>query len=63
MVVEQATYREGALDTSPGGTRSGRRRIEHGEKASSEAFLRRDPALTQKLVFLFRKTDTKTYQF
>lgn len=33
------------------------------KKASSEAFLRRDPALTQKLVFLFRKTDTKTYQF
>jgi len=31
------------------------------EKASAEAFLRRDPALTQKLVFLFRKTDTKTY--
>ena len=33
------------------------------KKASAEAFLRRDPALTQKLVFLFRKTDTKTYQF
>ena len=33
------------------------------KKASSEAFLRRDPALTQKPVFLFRKNDTKTYQF
>lgn len=33
------------------------------KKASAEAFLRRDPALTQKPIFLFRKNDTKTYHF
>ena len=33
------------------------------KKGLVRGFLRRDPALTQKLVFLFRKTDTKTYQF
>ena len=63
MGVEQARIREVGVNASPGGTRPGRSRAGHGEKASSEAFSRRDPALTQKLVFLFRKTDTKTYQF
>ena len=31
------------------------------KKGLVRGFLRRDPALTQKLAFLFRKTDTKTY--
>ena len=38
MGVEQARIREGALDASPGGTRSGRRRIEHGEKGLVRGF-------------------------
>lgn len=64
MGVEQTRIREDALDTSLGGARPGCGRAGHGEKkASAEAFLRRDPVLIQKPIFLFRKNDTKTYHF
>lgn len=63
MGVEQARVQKVAFDTPPQRTRPGRRRVEHGGKVSSEAFLRRDPALTQKPIPLFQKNNTKTYQF